>query len=62
MSKSNVCPAVASELGSPAVVPKTAFFNVAESLNALEKWRDEIELSVNDFVGTALLEVLIKID
>ncbi|KAK1944563.1 hypothetical protein P3T76_004475 [Phytophthora citrophthora] len=46
--ESNVCPAVASELGSPAVVPKTAFFNVAESLNALEKWRDEMEYDAED--------------
>ncbi|KAG1690235.1 hypothetical protein DVH05_028309 [Phytophthora capsici] len=50
-----MCPAVASEFGSPAAaVPRTAFFNVAESLNALEKWRDEMEYDADD---TAILSV-----
>ncbi|KAG7378579.1 Leucine-rich repeat-containing protein 56 [Phytophthora pseudosyringae] len=50
----SVCPAVATEFGSPTPVPKTAFFNVAESLNAIEKWRDELEYDAED---TAILSV-----
>ncbi|KAG1685822.1 hypothetical protein DVH05_028327 [Phytophthora capsici] len=52
--ESNICPAVASEFGSPAAVPRTAFFNVAKSLDALEKWRDEKEYDAED---TAILSV-----
>lgn len=52
--RSNICPAVVSEFGSPAAVPRTAFFNVAESLDALEKWRDEMEYDAED---TAILSV-----
>jgi hypothetical protein len=46
--RSSACPAVATGNGSPTTVPKTAFFNVAESLNALEKWRDEMEYDAED--------------
>ncbi|GMF30196.1 unnamed protein product [Phytophthora fragariaefolia] len=49
-----VCPTVATEFGSPTTVPKTAFFNVAESLNAIEKWRDEMEYDAED---TAILSI-----
>ncbi|KAG3069676.1 hypothetical protein PI124_g21472 [Phytophthora idaei] len=52
--ESSVCSAVAMEFGSPTPVPKTAFFNVAESLNAIEKWRDEMEYDAED---TAILSV-----
>lgn len=52
--RSSACPAVAAGFGSPTPVPKTAFFNVAESLNALEKWRDEMEYDAED---TAILSV-----
>ncbi|KAF4047016.1 Leucine-rich repeat domain-containing protein [Phytophthora infestans] len=52
--ESSVCPAVVSELGSPTLVPKTAFFNVAESLNAIEKWRDELEDDAEDFVNLSV--------
>ncbi|KAJ8556846.1 hypothetical protein ON010_g9119 [Phytophthora cinnamomi] len=50
----DVCPAVSTEFGSPTPVPKTAFFNVAESLNAIEKWRDEMEYDAED---TAILSI-----
>ncbi|KAE8893838.1 hypothetical protein PF005_g17467 [Phytophthora fragariae] len=52
--ESSVCPAASTEFGSPTPVPKTAFFNVAESLNAIEKWRDEMEYDAED---TAILSV-----
>ncbi|GMF37238.1 unnamed protein product [Phytophthora lilii] len=52
--ESSVCPAVATEFGSPTLVPKTAFFNVAESLNAIEKWRDKMEYDAED---TAILSI-----
>ncbi|OWZ20070.1 hypothetical protein PHMEG_0005574 [Phytophthora megakarya] len=51
--ESRVCPVVAT--GSRNLtVPKTAFFNVAESLNAIEKWRDEMEY---DTEHTSILSV-----
>ncbi|ETP36502.1 hypothetical protein F442_15595 [Phytophthora nicotianae P10297] len=50
----SICPAVASEFSSPTPIPKTAFFNVAESLNAIEKWRDEMEYDAED---SAILNV-----
>ncbi|KAF1792200.1 Leucine-rich repeat domain, L domain-like [Phytophthora cactorum] len=43
-----------SDDDDPTPVPKTAFFNVAESLNAIEKWRDEMEYDAED---TAILSV-----
>ncbi|POM61866.1 hypothetical protein PHPALM_29056 [Phytophthora palmivora] len=52
--ESSVCPAMATVFGSSTPVPKTAFFNVAESLNAIEKWRDEMEYDAED---TAVLSV-----
>lgn len=52
--RSSVCPAVSTEFSSPTPVPKTAFFNVAASLNAIEKWRDEMEYDAED---TAILSI-----
>ncbi|KAL4095315.1 hypothetical protein PRIC1_008689 [Phytophthora ramorum] len=46
--ESSASPAVATGFSCPTLVPKTAFFNVAESLNAIEKWRDEMEYDAED--------------
>ncbi|KAG7381765.1 Leucine-rich repeat-containing protein 56 [Phytophthora boehmeriae] len=53
--ESSGCPVVAVESSSPQAVPKTAFFNVAESLTAIEKWRDEMEYDAED---TAVVNVV----
>ncbi|KAL7680923.1 putative leucine-rich repeat-containing protein [Plasmopara halstedii] len=43
-----LCPAILTKVVSPTLAPRKIFFNVVESLHAIEKWRDELDLNTNE--------------